>query len=294
MAARGAFGVIVATDGSPAAIAAVATTIAFPWPARARVNGVVARRTPSTAGRPGYVLAAWDRHWARVAASATRALVRRWPDAAVAIVDDTPADAILAEAKRRDADVIVLGWRGHGAFHRFVMGSVSREVVRRAATSVLVTRRRARALRHIVVGFDGSPSARRTIDLLARLAPPRGGLITVVAVAEPVTAPTLALMPRGVREVLHREAAAVERERMTRAERSLKGPVERLAAAGWKVRTAVRCGAPLTELLRVVETAGANVLAVGTRGNAAVERLILGSVAEGAINRARVPVLVTP
>lgn len=293
MRRRDAFTVVVATDGSPAAIAAVATTIAFPWPANTEVSGVVARRTPATAGRPAYVLAAWDRHWARVAASATRALAHRWSDAEVVIVDDTAADAVLAEAKRRDADVVVLGWRGHGAFRRFVMGSVSREVVRRTQTSVLVARRRPRELKRIVVGFDGSPSARRAIDLLARLTPPRGGQITVVTVAEPVTAPSLALIPGAVRDVLRREAAALERERMAAAERALKEPVARLEASGWKVRTAVRCGAPLAELLQAVETAGANLLAVGTRGNAAVERFILGSVAEGALNHARVPVLVT-
>ncbi len=294
MRRRNAFTVVVATDGSPAAIAAVATTLAFPWPARTGVSGVVARRTTATAGRPGYVLAAWDRHWARVAASATRALAHRWPDAEVLIVDDTPADAVLAEAKRRDADVVVIGWRGHGAFRRFVMGSVSREVVRRAEVPVVVTRRRPREMKRIVVGYDGSPSARHAVDLLARLAPPRGGQITVATVAEPVNAPSLALMPGGVRDVLRREAVALESERMTAAERALKAPVARLEAAGWKVRTAVRCGAPLAELLDVVATAGANLLAVGSRGNNAVERFVLGSVAEGAINHARVTVLVTP
>lgn len=58
MARRGDFAVVVGPDGSPAAIAAVATTIAFPWPEGTRVNGVVARRTPATTGRPGYVIAA--------------------------------------------------------------------------------------------------------------------------------------------------------------------------------------------------------------------------------------------
>jgi nucleotide-binding universal stress UspA family protein len=56
----------------------------------------------------------------------------------------------------------------------------------------------------------------------------------------------------------------------------------------------VRRGAPLPELLAAVATARADVLVVGARGASGVERLLLGSVAEGALARARLPVLVVP
>jgi hypothetical protein len=39
------FSVVVGTDGSTVARAAIATTLMFPWPDRAEVHGVVARRT---------------------------------------------------------------------------------------------------------------------------------------------------------------------------------------------------------------------------------------------------------
>ena len=66
-------------------------------------------------------------------------------------------EGILGEAERFQADVIVVGWRGHGAVRRLLMGSVSRGVVRGSKCAVLVVRRSQR-VRTIVVGVDGSPS----------------------------------------------------------------------------------------------------------------------------------------
>jgi nucleotide-binding universal stress UspA family protein len=289
-----AFSVVVATDGSRPARAAIKTAMAFPWPEGTHVGGVVARRTPATSGRPGYVLAAYDRHWNDVAARARRALRARFPGVEVEVVDDTPAEAILAEAKRRDADVTVVGWRGHGTFRRLFIGSVSREVVRRAASAVLVVRSARATVRRFVVAVDGSPSSAHAVDMLARLATPRGGQVTVVGVVEPVTLPSLAMMPASVRAPLRREAATLDKAETAAMRRTLDAAVRKLTAAGWKARAVLRRGAPLTEILAAVDAAEADVLALGTRGTGGVERLLLGSVAEGALGRARVPVLVTP
>lgn len=284
--------VLVATDGSRAAIAAVAIALAFPWPARTRVSAVVARRPPVTFGRPQYVLDAYDRHWDHVAASARRALAHRWPDADVKLVDDSPADAILGEAKQRGADVIVMGWRGHGALRRLLIGSVSRTVVHGASASVLVTRKRPADLRRFVVGVDGSPGAARAVDFLARCTPPRGGQIVVVSVREPVALPSLGMMPASVRDALRREAAEVAKARDGRSRKAVDAALARLQNAGWKARAVARTGYPLHELLATVDAVKGDMLVVGARGVSAVERLLLGSVAEGALAHAKVPVLV--
>ena len=51
-----------------------------------------------------------------------------------------PADEIVAYADAIDADLIVVGWRGHGALSSAVHGSVSRGVLNHARRPVLVVR----------------------------------------------------------------------------------------------------------------------------------------------------------
>ena len=120
---------LVATDGSRHAQAAITTTLHFPWPARTSVRVISARRTGAE-NRRSILLTALDRGAEKAAESARRTLSRRWPDVEIEVLDKTPVEGILGEAERFQADVIVVGWRGHGAVRRLLMGSVSRGVVR--------------------------------------------------------------------------------------------------------------------------------------------------------------------
>ena len=51
-----------------------------------------------------------------------------------------PADEILMTAKKYEADIIIVGYKGYGKEGRFLLGSVTDKVVRHATTSVLVVR----------------------------------------------------------------------------------------------------------------------------------------------------------
>jgi len=120
-----AFRVLVATDGSDHARAAIATAVSFPWPGDTQVRIVAARRTRAE-HRRSVLLSALDRTADAAAEAARRALSRRWPDVDEVVVDKVPVKGILDEAETFAADVIVIGWRGHGALRRLLMGSVSR------------------------------------------------------------------------------------------------------------------------------------------------------------------------
>lgn len=63
-------------------------------------------------------------------------------------------------------------------------------------------------------------------------------------------------------------------------------------AGGWKVQEVVRIATPLAGLLDAAKAGRADVLVIGARGTGGVERLLLGSVAEGAVGRAPMSVLV--
>ncbi|HAI38547.1 MAG TPA: universal stress protein [Maribacter sp.] len=59
-----------------------------------------------------------------------------------AVVDGLPKSAILEKAEAFDADLIVVGSQGHGAFSRFLLGSVSQLVATHAHCSVMIVRKR--------------------------------------------------------------------------------------------------------------------------------------------------------
>jgi nucleotide-binding universal stress UspA family protein len=142
----------------------------------------------------------------------------------------------------------------------------------------------------VVVGLDGSRHAKRAIAHLARWS--GGGRITVARVIEPGKLPSLALLPARVRGTVESLARAELHARLRRARREAESAALRLRRAGWQARAVVRVGAPLPELLRTVREARAGLLALGARGAGGVSRFLLGSVADGALKRAPVPVLI--
>jgi nucleotide-binding universal stress UspA family protein len=102
--------------------------------------------------------------------------------------------------------------------------------------------------------------------------------------------PSAGLMPAAVRSRLAGELGAANAQREARARRQLAVAATPLKRAGWRVRTLVRSGAPVQELIDAAREA--DVLILGARGVGAVERVLLGSVAEGALSYSRGPVLV--
>ncbi len=104
--------------------------------------------------------------------------------------------------------------------------------------------------------------------------------------------PSAVLMSKGIRATLRQDVAALNAARMARAKRDVGQVAVRLAQSGWTVRERAHVGAPLDALLAMVSAAGADALVVGARGASGVSRLLLGSVAEGALNHFSVPVLV--
>jgi len=86
--------------------------------------------------------------------------------------------------------------------------------------------------------------------------------------------------------------ARINDSRRTAARKVLSRAAKVLSDAGWNVDQVVTDGAPLRDLLATVSTVGADLLVVGARGVTGLRHLLLGSVAQGALNRSPVPVLV--
>lgn len=266
----------MASDGSVAARAALRTALAFPWPEPSSARGVVALGAGST--RSIGLRAAEVRRLNAETALAKRLLARRWPEAWVVALHESPADAVFSEARRFGAQAIALGWRGHGPLRRLLAGSVSRKVAARSRVPVLVARRASAPIRRLVIGVDGSAGARRALRFAARLEPRRGTRAVLVSVVAP----------------LPQSSTALSRASLRAAQRRAEAGAALLKRAGWRANVDVRIGAPLETLLDAAAERDGSVLIVGARATSGVKRLLLGSVAEGALDRSRVPVVIVP
>lgn len=131
--------------------------------------------------------------------------------------------------------------------------------------------------RTIVVGYDGSQAARRGLDRLRRLGPPRATVV-VVAVGREVRSPGLGAQLAGQAldvDALLREALDV-----------LHGAPE------VEIEARAETGDPASVLVEVAREVDADLLVVGRRGGDFVARTLLGSVSSRVIEQAPCDVLV--
>ena len=282
--------ILIAIDGSRPAQGALETAVKFPWPSSSQGRGVVARTSrlfaseeARSAVHEGVKVAAFE---------AGTALARRWPKSKVVVVDGHAVESILAEAESFKASTIVVGWRGHGTFRRLLAGSVSRRIAENAACPVLIVRDAPAAVSRFVVGFDGCANAERAVDLLASLECRRGVCAFLVNIVEPVIAPAVGRFPASIRAQILDEVASMNEEKKRQGQALVDSGVARLKRAGWKAEGEIRTGAPLASLLKAVADHRGDVLVLGARGISGVERVLLGSVASGALNNSPVVWLV--
>lgn len=144
--------VLLAVDGSPYSDAAVDEVASRVWPEDAEVRVITAYElplapAPETWALPPDYFDQLDRAAREHAESVEHAVVLKLatsldPSVKVTgnILPGAPRSIILEEADRWKADLIVVGSHGYGAWHRFLLGSVSQAIVSHAKCSVEVVR----------------------------------------------------------------------------------------------------------------------------------------------------------
>ena len=142
--------IVLATDGSPCSDRAVQSVAMRPWPADSQIEVVSVVHTGMPAV-PDVELMIEAAHIEALAADRERAPARvqraircltEAPTASVTgkVLEGDPEDAILEEAERWQADLIVVGSHGFGPVKRRLLGSVSQAIALHAPCSVEIVR----------------------------------------------------------------------------------------------------------------------------------------------------------
>lgn len=216
------------------------------------------------------------------------------------LVNQPAAIGLLDAAGKWNADVLVVGARGHGVVEGFILGSVSRAVVHGASLPVLVARGvhpAGRELR-VLVGHRPASAAAVTATLSA-MRWPAGTSGRVIGVTESLLAgPLPAWVEKRVRDP---DAAAIAKawQQEHAAEAQALGATLAAFAAGLPAafrghEPIVAEGNPGERILERAAADGVDLIVVGRTPTDAVSRWLLGSTSEAVLTRATASVLIVP
>lgn len=204
------------------------------------------------------------------------------------VAHPSAAKGILAYVEEKEVDLVVIGTRGRRGVQRLVLGSVAEEVARRVPCPVVTVGRGAKtpdALEEgrIVVPVDFSEYQVRLVAHAHALARAYGMTLTLLHVVEVTSLPDV----YGVYSKPP-EPGVLE----DRTKRVLEKRADEIREEGTEVDVEVRSGHAADEILEATDAQGADLIAIATHGRTGFDRMLMGSVAETVIRRARCSVLV--
>lgn len=197
------------------------------------------------------------------------------------VVCDLPAVALLDASK--DADLLVVGARGLGAFRGLVLGSVSQRCLEHATCPVMVvhgTPGDVEPRNRVVVGVDGSDHSAVALEWAMEEARLRGASLEVLHAWTVPYAAEFTFVGDAYDAAQASAVALVD---------------EMLVAAGLEPDDVVRTVVQASPVLALTDAAeGADIVVIGSRGRGGFAGLLLGSVSHQVSRHADRPVVVVP
>jgi len=197
-------------------------------------------------------------------------------------------------AHSEEADLIVAGTRGMGAFKRMVLGSISTALLNLASSTcpVLIVRSKEGdaeppQLRKILAATDGSKSAANAVKLAASIASFSGAELTIAYVVyiQP------GAYSGGYVPVIDRVLDELRSEGKRIVSEAVRVANESEVAAHGELIDVNR--GPVWALTEFADEGKFDLIVTGTRGQTNLRRTLLGSVANGIAHYASCSVLVT-
>ncbi len=188
------------------------------------------------------------------------------------------APTILKRAPKRDG-LLVVGSQGLDALDRFMLGSVSTDLIQHATCPVLVVKNEAASLRRITLAIDGSDASAKSLAfVLAKVQPDhstgKGGRV-------PIQVTVIHVMPF----LKYPELKEAGR-------RLVKQSAQKLIQAGFTAEAVCQLGKPAEEIMNVASKHRADLIVMGAKGLGAIARFLLGSVSTRVVQHSSCSVLV--
>lgn len=276
--------IVVATDGSTAATAAVE------WAADDAARKQLPLRIVHALDRLPYDIPRYPipnmgdrlaRSGEQILREAERVARGRRPgiEVTVELAEGPPVRVLRRQAER--AVQLVVGSRGLGGFTGMLLGSVSTHLAGHVAAPVVVVRPAPRVERGVIaVGFDGSPQSEAALAYAfeeARLCDSRVRVVYAWQLPVYLYAPTLAYNVDDIRQA-HEDYITGKLTAWREKYPGVQATLETVS------------GHPVTAL--VDASAEVDLLVVGSRGRGAVSSIVLGSVSRAVLHHARCPIAV--
>ena len=188
------------------------------------------------------------------------------------------APVILKRAPKRDG-LLVVGSQGLDALDRFMLGSVSTNLIHHATCPVLVVKDEAVPLRRITLATDGSDASAQALEfVLTKFQPDRS---TGKGGRAPIHVSVIHVMPflkyPELKEAGHK---------------LIEQSVKKLIKAGFTAEAVCQLGKPAEVIMKVASKHHADLIVMGAKGLGAIARFLLGSVSTRVVQHANCSVLV--
>jgi nucleotide-binding universal stress UspA family protein len=188
------------------------------------------------------------------------------------------APTILKREPRRDG-LLVVGSQGLDALDRFMLGSVSTNLIHHATCPVLVIKGEAAPLRQITLATDGSPASAKALAFVLSKFQPDGS--TGKGRRAPIHVSVIHVMP------------LVKYPGLKKAgDKILEQSVRKLVEVGFTAEPVCRFGKPAEEIMKAASKEHADLIVMGAQGLGAVVRFLIGSVSTRVVQHANCAVLV--
>lgn len=196
------------------------------------------------------------------------------------------AGGILSYTVEHDIHLIVLGTHGRRGVQRLVLGSVAEEVLRRAPCPVLTVGRGARAQTSLqggtlLVPIDFSDHQDQLLAHATELALVYDMALVLFHAIEFTELPNV----YGVYSHSPEPGGPQKRTR-----EAMENVAKNLRTKGVETHVEVRNGHAAEEILETADEFDCDLLTIATHGRSGIDRILMGSVTEKVLRRARCPV----